>query len=247
MKDSYYFSHDYSARSDSKIKRLIAQHGMSGYGIFWAIIEDLYMNANTLPLDYDCIAFDLRTDKNIIDSIINDFDLFIVGDGMFGSLAVEKRLAERNEKSEKARKSAYKRWSSCERNAEALPTQYDGNAIKESKVNKNKLTKEEKIYLSAKSFYDIEIKNNSMKSNINNYSMTVDYLLNNPVLNRPVYHILKIEKQLTYDQFNTLCQLYSFDMFKDKLKVWVNNTSYSLGKTTIYSTIEAWCKNKYQK
>ena len=40
MKNTFYFSHDYNARNDIKIKKLIAKHGYLGYGIFWAIIED---------------------------------------------------------------------------------------------------------------------------------------------------------------------------------------------------------------
>ena len=41
-KETFYFSHDYNARNDIKIKKLILKHGFCGYGIFWAIIEDLY-------------------------------------------------------------------------------------------------------------------------------------------------------------------------------------------------------------
>jgi hypothetical protein len=76
-KDTYYFSHDFNARNDSKIKKLISRHGIAGYGIFWAIIEDLYNNTNVLPTDYESIAYDLRTDHDTILSIINDFDLFV--------------------------------------------------------------------------------------------------------------------------------------------------------------------------
>ncbi len=102
-KDTFYFSHDYNTRNDIKIKKLIAKHGFLGYGLFWAIIEDLYNNANVLPTDYECIAFDLRTDAEIVKSIVNDFDLFIIEEETFGSSSVERRLEDRNEKSIKAR------------------------------------------------------------------------------------------------------------------------------------------------
>ena len=55
-KDTYYFSHDYNARNDSKIKRLLSKHGYLGYGLFWAIVEDLYNNANALPTQSDSNA-----------------------------------------------------------------------------------------------------------------------------------------------------------------------------------------------
>jgi hypothetical protein len=127
MRDTYYFSHDYNARTDSKIKRLIARHGLTGYGIYWAIVEDLYQNANALPTDYEGIAFDIRSDAETVKSIVNDFDLFKVDADLFGSLSVQRRLDEREQKSTKARDSARKRW---DKDANALPTQSDRNAIK---------------------------------------------------------------------------------------------------------------------
>jgi len=109
-KDTYYFSHDYNCRNDEKIKRLLRKHGMSGYVIFWSIVEDLYNNSNQLMLDYEGIAYDLRSDIDTIKSIINDFDLFMIEDDMFGSKSIENRIQERSEKSSKARTSALSKW-----------------------------------------------------------------------------------------------------------------------------------------
>jgi len=135
-KDTFYFSHDYNARNDEKIKQLIFNHGMSGYGIYWSIIEELYQNTNVLQLNYERIAFELRSDKIIIQSIINDFNLFVISDGYFGSLSVQKRLEERLAKSKKATDSINKRW----KNTNVLLNEYECNTIKESKV------KEKDIY-----------------------------------------------------------------------------------------------------
>ena len=136
--NTFYFSHDYNSRSDVKIQKLIAKKGYLGYGLFWALIENLYNNANELPLDYDVIAFELRTDEDNIKSIINDFDLFIVNGDFFGSNSVQRRLDERDLKSQKARESANNRWNKNKENANALQTKSDSNAIKENKVNENK-------------------------------------------------------------------------------------------------------------
>lgn len=138
-KDTFYFSHDYNTRTDDKIKKLIRAHGMQGYGIFWAIVEDLYNNANALRTDYEGIAYDLRVDAMVVKSIINDFDLFCFENGSFGSSSIEKRIDERNSKSEKARQSAFKRWNKIEPDANALPTQSECNTIKESKVKESKV------------------------------------------------------------------------------------------------------------
>jgi hypothetical protein len=150
-KDTFYFSHDYNARNDEKIKRLIRKHGMVGYGIFWSIVEDLYNNANALRLDYEGIAYDLRSDSDTVYSVINDFDLFVFDVNSFGSLSVQKRLDERNDKSIKARESANKRWN----NANALQTQSDSNAIKERKGNENKENKIESTCLTFDEFWNM--------------------------------------------------------------------------------------------
>jgi hypothetical protein len=133
-KDTFYFSHDYNSRNDEKIKFLLRKHGFIGYGLFWAIIEDLYNNANALRTDYEGIAYDFRVDVLLIESIIKDFDLFVFEGDTFGSLSVQKRIDERDSKSVKARESAHKRWT----NANAMQSQCEGNAIKESKGKENK-------------------------------------------------------------------------------------------------------------
>jgi hypothetical protein len=107
---------------------------MQGYGVFWSIVEDLYNNANALRMDYEGIAYDLRTDSDLVASVVNDFDLFIFDGEYFGSNSVQERLDQRNDKSEKARKSASYRWE----NAIALQPQSDSNAKKERKVKEIK-------------------------------------------------------------------------------------------------------------
>ena len=137
-KDTFYFSHDHNSRTDPKIKRLLARHGMQGYGIFWAIVEDLYNNANALQTDYETIAFDLRVDANVVQSIIEDFNLFTFDGETLWSASVERRLIERNNKSEKARQSALSRWNKKPDDANAMRTHSDSNAIKERKGKERK-------------------------------------------------------------------------------------------------------------
>jgi hypothetical protein len=150
-KDTFYFSHDYNARQDDKIKRLIRKHGMAGYGIFWAIVEDLYNNANALRLDCEGMAFEYRVGEDVIESIINDFDLFVFDGELFGSKSVENRLNERDKKSKKASENARKRWDKHNEinisDANALQTQSDGNAKKERKGKEKKERKGKEIII----------------------------------------------------------------------------------------------------
>ena len=142
--NTFYFSHDFSARVDQKVKRLLMRHGMLGYGVYWAIIEDLYQNANAMRTHYESIAFELRVDCELIKSVLHDFELFVFDGDHFGSLSVERRMQERVNKSVKARQSAFKRWG----DANALRTHSEGNAIKERKV-KEKKRKESKLNIPA--------------------------------------------------------------------------------------------------
>ena len=150
--NTFYFSHDYTARSDIKIKKLIATQGMLGYGIYWSLVEDLYHNNNKLEDNPALLAYDYRCTTELIKSVINDFDLFIVKDGYVSSNSIQKRLDERNDKVTKAKQSASKRCENkgknadnietqCDTNANAMRTQCDGNAIKESKVKESKVNK----------------------------------------------------------------------------------------------------------
>jgi hypothetical protein len=141
-KETYYFSHDYNTREDEKIKELIYLNGMTGYGIYWAIIETLYQNANALRTNYARIAFDLHlTTHTIVESVITEFELFNFSENKeyFYSNSVERRLDKRSEKSKKARESALIRWNKNTDDANALQTESDSNAIKESKVKESKV------------------------------------------------------------------------------------------------------------
>jgi hypothetical protein len=161
-KDTFYFSHDYNARNDEKIKRLIRKHGMIGYGIFWSIVEDLYNNANALQTDYDGIAYDLRTDSDVVASVVNDFDLFVFDGDFFGSNSVQERLDQRNIKSESARKSASYRWN----NANAMQTLSDSNAKKERKGKEIKGKEIKEINISFDSFWDLYDKKTGEKGKL---------------------------------------------------------------------------------
>jgi hypothetical protein len=54
-KASFFFSHDYHARNDEKVLTLRAEHGMKGYGTYWALVEMLY-EASEARLSRDLFA-----------------------------------------------------------------------------------------------------------------------------------------------------------------------------------------------
>jgi len=142
MKDTFYFSHDYDSRQDEKIKKLLYKFNLEGYGIYWALVEMLYQNNGYLQVECERIAFELRTESDKIEAVINDFDLFKIKNNEFYSLSVLHRLKKRKGISLQASKSAKARWDRKRQDdANALRTESEGNAIKESKVKDNKVNK----------------------------------------------------------------------------------------------------------
>lgn len=158
MKETYYFSHDYNARNDDKIRRLIRDWWMKWYWIYWSLIEDLYNNNNQLTLDYEWLDFDLRIDDLLcIKSIVNDYNLFIIEDGIFYSKSVGERLEKRDQKSQLAKEKALKRWGkNSGEDTTAMQLHSSGNTIKEIKVKEIKIKekKEKEISLQEKVFED---------------------------------------------------------------------------------------------
>lgn len=116
MKETYYFSHDCNARNDVKILKLRRNLGMEGYGIYWAIIEMLREDPNyTLQTKYiDEIAFSLSVKSEILNSVINDYELFTIDDECFYSerlmRSMEKYKNIKNNKSNAGKKGMTKRY-----------------------------------------------------------------------------------------------------------------------------------------
>lgn len=222
--DTFYFSHDYNTRNDEKIKSLIFKHGLRGYGIYWAIIEDLYNNANVLRNEYERIAYELREDKTIVESVIKDFDLFVFEGEIFGSMSVQKRLDERNAKSVKAKESVKKRWDKYERNTNVLPTQNEGNTIKEKKGEESK--REEKK----------EILQNDI------LPLSPEYVKFNNWIKENAMDILNIRDQITEAEFFKLKSQNSPEMIKDVLLSMHNTKGIEKKYKSVYLTATNWIK-----
>lgn len=139
-KETFYFSHDYNSRSDPKMVKLLMNCGIEGIGIYWCIVEMLYEEGGyLLQTEYERIAFELRTDYERIEKIINT-PLFKKDEQKFWSDSVLSRLKIRQEKSDTARKNIQSRWDKQIQSYNNGNTKNsNGNTIKESKVNKNKI------------------------------------------------------------------------------------------------------------
>ena len=141
-KEAYYFSHDSNARNDEKLLAVRMRFGAEGYGIYFMIIERLRDESDNMSIkDYNILAFDFRVSADKVKSVIEDFELFEFTDDKkyFYSQRMLNNMKIKNQKSEKARLSAEKRWNKSESNANAMRTHSEGNAIKESKGKESKV------------------------------------------------------------------------------------------------------------
>jgi len=146
-KNTYYFSHDYNARNDTKILFLRMQLGMEGYGIYWYLIESLAESGGTLPLQLiPVLAMQMHTTEAKVNAVVNVFGLFEITDEQFFSLRLNDHLEKVNQiklsASQRGKLSAEKRKSTkiqlpVEHAVEQPVEQSKG---KERKVNKTIIT-----------------------------------------------------------------------------------------------------------
>jgi len=94
-KDAYYFPHFSNARHDRKLKRVIKEFGIEGYGIYFMLLEVLRDQPEMkYPLsDIDLLADEFRTSEPKVKTIIANYGLFEVDKlSMFFSPKLEEYL-----------------------------------------------------------------------------------------------------------------------------------------------------------
>lgn len=149
-KTTYYFQHDYNARNDPKLQEVLIELGVVGIGVFWCIVEQMYEQGGRLELkSCKSIAFALHLDCKIIESVVNDFDLFENDGVFFWSNSIKSRLEKVKSISESRKNAAKTRWKSdiknqmqCNSNANAHQMQCNSNAKKRKEYNKESISKD---------------------------------------------------------------------------------------------------------
>lgn len=250
-KDAYYFPHYSNARNDRKIQHIRRVFGSQGYGIYFMLLEILREQTNfKYPLNgLDDLAFDLREPKEIILSIINDFDLFTVDKtNNFFSPKLIFYLQPYLEKSERARKAAEIRWSNANAYANALPPQSKSSAKGDASKGEESKLKKTKVEISI-DFYQNQIESLNGEKYSKEYQMIYDYISGKNDLERPLNEVFQFPDQLTYKQFEKL-----FDKskkkefsFKETLMTITNKKDYWDKKTSLYLTLNGWINRSKDK
>lgn len=158
-----YFSHDSNARNSEKLLKVRMKYGAEGYGVYFMLLERLREEDDyRCFVDIDVFSFDFRVDKEVIKSIIYDFNLFSFSEDKkyFYSESLLRRMEIKDKKKEELseirRNAANKRWEKERENSNLL----NANAMQnDAKKREDKIIKDNK-----------DNKNNKNKDNVYNYS-----------------------------------------------------------------------------
>ena len=150
-KDAFYFPHFANARHDRKLKRVIKEIGVEGYGIYFMLLEVLREQQDfRYPMkDVDLLADEFGTSEQKLKTVICNYELFqIDNDGSFFSMKQIFYLQPYVEKTERARNAAKIRWEGINNqqvnanayaNAEQMQCSSNASKVKESKVKESKV------------------------------------------------------------------------------------------------------------
>jgi hypothetical protein len=148
-KDAYYFPHFSNARHDRKLKRVIKDLGIEGYGIYFMVLEVLRDQQDfKYPLeDLDLLADEFGTSESKLKVVVSNYDLFQLDmENNFFSMKQKLYMQPYLEKTQRAKDAAQLRWNKV-KDANALPNadaNVDAFAMqgKESKVKESKVKEE---------------------------------------------------------------------------------------------------------
>lgn len=161
-KDSYYFPHFCNADNDPKIMKLKRVHGWAGKGLYFTFLEILRQQTDfKYPLSgVEDLAFNWHVGKEILFSIINDFELFVIEDNKFFSPKQIEYLQPYLNMKEQRRNAGIasgisrkmKSLNGCSTDVQRELNENEQSKVKEikesklNKVNNNKEKKPKKVY-----------------------------------------------------------------------------------------------------
>ena len=74
--ETLYFSHDYNPFEDMQFDAMVGMYGITGYGVFWRLVEMLHANADhALMFDNGltyAIANKLHIEETVVEEVIGD-------------------------------------------------------------------------------------------------------------------------------------------------------------------------------
>jgi uncharacterized protein YdaU (DUF1376 family) len=158
-----YFNHDFSASNDPKIIRMESICGLEGYAVYFKLIEMLHSNKGVIINDLQSLAYTFRCDKKLINTVVNDFDLFVVDDTEISSNRVKEQLQRIVKKSSIGKANAEKRWNKVSDNKSKID-----KGVQENTISEEIPTEED---------FMLYLKNDYLKGNENRYQKVREFMI----------------------------------------------------------------------
>jgi len=167
-KDAYYFSHDANAHTDPKILKLRMALGWEGYGLYWAIIENLRNQENycICESEFMFLTLSLAIDEAKLKQMLSkclEVNLLEISEGKVFSPSLLRRM-ERADEIRNKRKIAGAKGGKAKANAKATLKKNPSikgkerkeKEIKEDIKSKPKKTYELPVWVDKKTWADFE-------------------------------------------------------------------------------------------
>lgn len=143
----HYFQHDATAGRDEKIIMMRTQYGAKGYGLFWLLVEYLFLSGGTARRDSRILSLAIgensRTIQKFLDDCIDRFKLFDSDGETFWSKRLNRDIDRIVSVSQANRKAAYKMHEN--RRSRALQ-QHDLDEPEEEITNDDGITPAQRLH-----------------------------------------------------------------------------------------------------
>ncbi len=256
---SKYFSHDADARLSPKLIRVRMVHGAAGYGVYFMLLERLRCEDDyTSETDYAVISFDLQCDEEMVQSVVEDFDLFVLSDDgkRFWSQSFMERMEhmeqKRNDISERRREAANARWA---RERENKPGNNGSSNQREEQKDKKSMQMQCKCNASAMQS-DASAMQNDAKHNITYNNITENKRESNDARardardaqNKSLYIKYREFVSMTESEYQKLVAKYGIIQTERMIDI-LDNYKGSKGKKyrSDYRAILSWVVSRYEE
>lgn len=210
-KETYYFSHDSNALTDTKILNMRSDYGMEGYGLYWAIIE-MMRNEETYKLElnkntYRAIKTLTNTQIDIqkfIEDCIGDYQLFKEEEDKFYSESLLRRMLEYGRKKEINRENG--RLGGRPKKTETKPNGLQSETEVKAKKTKGKESKGKKNKVK-----EIKEKENKIKEIYNSTCTNLPEI--QKITEKREKAIDKFLQEFTEEQFQEICSIANNNPF----------------------------------
>ena len=251
-----YFQHDYRSRLDIKLLKIRKRHGMTGFGVYWALVEMLHEGNGFIEMDAETIAYELQCDEQIVKDVIElCFDYFennVTCNRVIDNLKFRREKA--SAKSKQGTQAVNIRWekyraSLIQNDTESIPSVYEPNTNtipnhtieKEKEKEKGKVKDIDKERLAA--VYTAEPMPVIEDTDIDYMIDETEYEITKPMLDRVINKFIAVDNRFKlqlvmreidedYGGFDNLLELYlpndtsAQNNYKNKLKEY-NNEIFS--------------------